>query len=899
MSEEIIKEITEKLHEEQWTRTTLNNFSIGNFSELDNLLDKIDDSETEDEILEICNTHLVDSKNSIIALYLSGMISLGKQLVDDSNIVMLINLFSRNHKWNIVEYLANRILSFGENKYALRTLTECYTNESDEEKLYDVWERLIKVDFEEADIVRKIAESKEEKGDTEAAVEYYKKAMHRYINKKMYTNIRDIWIKLIQYIPEDFDLFFLLERKIAKSMSNERASLLLEDYFPVLKEKEMWDQALEVLKRILSYDAKNLKARKDIVDIYKKKYEGHSQLDEYIRVSNLSQGWRNVHEAISDFEKHISFDKGNFVHHKTWGVGRISKIEGDNIVIDFVRKRGHSMSLKMAVSALTSLQKDHIWVLKAIWSKEKLKKSVKKDIPWALKMIIKSFDNVADMKKIKKELVPFVLTQGEWSSWSTEARQTLKTNSEFGNLPDKADQFVVRDKPISFEEKAFNTFKAEKNFFNRISTLHEFLKLSDPESEYFLELFAYFSNFLKTFSNVNEQVMGSFLLIQKLVKQYPFLNPGYNYKFIELFDEIEDINDLFQKLDDSDLRKEFLIQVKKNVANWPEIYCNLFPYYLTRFIVDELRNNKKTEELQGLISNILERYRDMREALIWIARNIVEEPWFEELGFHSEKFYIAMIHLLDITGRDIENRKEVSNNRKYNRQIHNFLFKEEKLKTHFETADAESVSRLITLLEDVKDLDPTLVINLKNIITDRFPDFKFFTRGVQASETKRKAAPKAILCTLASYNAKQQELKQIIEVEIPKNSAEIGSAIELGDLKENAEYKAGKERQEYLNVSVGKLKAGIGNSKVVNAKDVKGDTIAFGTKVVLTNLNTNEEEEYSILGPWESDPNNKVISYLSPLGHELLEGKVGDSLKFTINEREYEYKVEGITVLNF
>jgi len=896
MSEEIMKQITDKLHEEQWTRTSLNNFSISHFTELDGLLEQLTSGEEQDEVLEICNAHLEDSKNSIIALYLSGIISLGKQLVDDSNLVMLINLFSRNHKWNVVEYLANRILSFGENKYALRTLTECYTNENEEEKLYDVWERLIKVDFEEADIVKRIAEKKEAEGQVEEAVEYYKKAIHRYINKKMFTNIREIWNKLIEYTPDDMDQFFLLERKIAKGMNSERALVLLQDLFPVLKEKESWDYALEVLKHMLGYDPKDTKARKDLVEIYRNKYSDHSQLDEYIRLSNLSQGWRNVHEAISDFEKHISFDAGNFVHHKTWGVGRISKIENDTIHIDFVRKRGHSMSLKMAVSALTALQKDHIWVLKAIWSKEKLKSAVKKDISWALKMIIRSFDNVADMKKIKKELVPFVLTQGEWSSWSTEARQILKTNSEFGNLPDKADQFVVRDKPISFEEKAFNTFKAEKNFFNRIATLQEFLKLSDPESEYFLELFNYFANFLKSFSSVNEQVMGAFLLVKKLVKQYPFLNPGYSYKFIELFEATENIEELFQKLDDSELRKDFLQHVKRDVENWDEIYCNLFPLYLTRFIIDELRTQKKTEQLKGLISGVLEKYRDMREPLIWVTRNIIEESWFEDLGFPKEKFYIAMIHLLDITNRDIENRKEVSNNRKFNRQIQNFLFKEEKLKNYFLTADEEGVSRLITLLEDVKDIDPATLISLKNIITERFPNFKFFTREVQEVES---TASKGILCTLESYNAKQAELKNIIEVEIPKNSAEIGAAIELGDLKENAEYKAGKEKQEMLNVTVGKLKEGIASAKVVNSEDVHGKSIAFGTKVNLANNKTGEKEVYTILGPWESDPTNKVISYLSPLGNELLGAKVGDLLKFVINEREYEYSVEDISVIPF
>ncbi len=87
------------------------------------------------------------------------------------------------------------------------------------------------------------------------------------------------------------------------------------------------------------------------------------------------------------------------------------------------------------------------------------------------------------MKRIKAELVPDVLTAGEWSRWNTEARAMLKKDSAFGNVPDKVDQFTVRDKPISFEEKTYNKFKAEKNFFDRVHTIEEFLQAGQAEPD--------------------------------------------------------------------------------------------------------------------------------------------------------------------------------------------------------------------------------------------------------------------------------------------------------------------------------------------------------------------------------------------------------------------------------
>jgi transcription elongation factor GreA-like protein len=170
MSDAILNKITEQLNEEKWTRAALTNYTVNNYVELDGLLEEVFDAGVEDEVMELCEEHLTHSKNSIIALYLSGIISLNRQSIDDSNLLLLINIFSENHRWNIVKHLSNRILDFGENRHALRTLAECFENESNDEELYATWERLIRVDYEEADIVRKLAEHAEAEGNTDGAV---------------------------------------------------------------------------------------------------------------------------------------------------------------------------------------------------------------------------------------------------------------------------------------------------------------------------------------------------------------------------------------------------------------------------------------------------------------------------------------------------------------------------------------------------------------------------------------------------------------------------------------------------------------------------------------------------------------------------------------------------------
>jgi len=578
MSEAILKNVQEMLNEEKWTRATLSNYSTSQFKDLDTILKQAREGRFDNELQKLCGEHLQHTKNSIIALYLGGMTALSQQIIDDAAMISLVTIFVDNHKWGIVKYLCERMLTYGESKFALRTLADCYKNENNDEAVYGIWERLVKVDYEEADLAKALAERFEKLDDLDTAVDYYKKALHRYIAKQLFSNVKEIWDKLLIFCPEDIEFFLHVQKRVAKNFDELKAGTLLKEVYSACMKREDVNTAIAILKLILEYDNEDRQARKDITECYRKKFADHSQLEAYIRVSSLAQGPRNVKEAVQDFEKHISFDKKNFVFHRTWGVGRIAYVQGDDIRIDFAKQRGHSMSLKMAVNALQTLTKDHIWVLKATWKKDKLHDKVKGDIPWALKTVIRSFGNSCDLKRVKAELVPAALTASEWTAWSSKAREILKTDPSFGLSPENADIFTVRERPISIEEKLYNEFKAAKHFFDRAQTIRNYAAQKDAEieSEYFNEMFGYISGYLKSYSQVNEQVVASYLLVKDLVAQYPHLGSGIKINFMELFEGIEDTTELFLNLRDTKTKEEFIKHIQLFVPGWPDIYLRLF-----------------------------------------------------------------------------------------------------------------------------------------------------------------------------------------------------------------------------------------------------------------------------------------------------------------------------------
>jgi len=379
MSEELVTSVQEMLNEEKWTRATISNYTKNNFLELAATLAKAREENCIQEVKAVCDEHLTHTKNSIIALYLSGMLGLKLKALDNSALVNLITIFLDNHKNNIVIFLCESILVEDEtNKFALRTLADCY-KEDNNEKIWSIYETIVRIDFEEADMAKILAEHYEKEGLSEDAIDYFKKALLRYVTRKSVNQIKEIWTKLVSMIPEEIDFFYLVQRKIAKTISEDKSALLMQELYVFYKDAKNWNVAIDILKLVLTIDEKDSWARKEIVDCFRGKYAEHSQLEEYIRVSNLTQSWRNVFEAISDFEKHIAFDAKNYVFHRSWGVGIIRTVEGDEISINFGKKYGiRQMSLKMAVDALQPLQNDHIWVLKATKSKEALAKKSKR-----------------------------------------------------------------------------------------------------------------------------------------------------------------------------------------------------------------------------------------------------------------------------------------------------------------------------------------------------------------------------------------------------------------------------------------------------------------------------------------------------------------------------------------
>jgi transcription elongation factor GreA len=144
--------------------------------------------------------------------------------------------------------------------------------------------------------------------------------------------------------------------------------------------------------------------------------------------------------------------------------------------------------------------------------------------------------------------------------------------------------------------------------------------------------------------------------------------------------------------------------------------------------------------------------------------------------------------------------------------------------------------------------------------------------------------------TREGYEALKKELYQLKSVERPRVISAIEQARAHGDLSENAEFHAAKERQAYIESRVNELGYKINHADIIETESLPRDYVVFGSSVVLENIDTGETVEYKLVGPDESDVENGRISISSPLGRAMLGKRPGDEIVLNApgGKREYE-----------
>ena len=150
--------------------------------------------------------------------------------------------------------------------------------------------------------------------------------------------------------------------------------------------------------------------------------------------------------------------------------------------------------------------------------------------------------------------------------------------------------------------------------------------------------------------------------------------------------------------------------------------------------------------------------------------------------------------------------------------------------------------------------------------------------------------------TRAGFERLKKELARLKKVEVPANIRDIEEARAHGDISENAEYAAAKERQSFIQGKIQEIENNLARSSIVDLKNLTDKMVVFGTTVTIEDTETGEVTRYQLVGPFESDMDRNQMSVTSPIGKALLRKEKGDEVKVNTPGGIREFEIVDIII---
>ena len=575
-----------------------------------------------------------------------------------------------------------------------------------------------------------------------------------------------------------------------------------------------------------------------------------------------------------------------YVVHRSWGFGQIKAFDEATyrLTIDFVGKKSHDMDPTFCVTTMEVLPKKHILVVKAEESDRITQLSV--DSPADLVVeALKGYENHATTAIDLEIVLAQVIGEEKFKKWWTTAKKAVANDPRVSVPEKKTECYILREIPVSAEDEILEQFTTTRSARRKISLVEELItasKATDTKAD----LSAILESLTDAVRDSNkldaaERLYGASVRdhLAKLAKHTAPIDPTQ----ASLIANVRDLPDIAEKIP-VHFQSDFLELVKEtHPVECRDLVFTLLKVSQGKFTtecINFLVENGYSDDLAAALKRWQTEQNLRAPVLLWIVKNR-----------HSKKFAKLLNDLIDprllsaiFFGIDYEALQAASARRI---PLADIL-----------SEDPDLISDLLSTAdpETARDLANTLLLNqgfeelTKKSLLARFIKIFPNIQSLVASDAESKE--EQLLVSRASYDRKREEYENIVSKKIPENSKSIAAAREHGDLRENSEYKMAKQDQTVLMAQKSQLERELARARVTDFKEATADQGSIGSIIELLQGGVNTK--YTVLGAWDSDPANHVISYKTPLGAALLGRKVGETVNVKSGGGEESVKILSI-----
>ncbi len=582
---------------------------------------------------------------------------------------------------------------------------------------------------------------------------------------------------------------------------------------------------------------------------------------------------------------------GNYCLHRSWGFGKIVDFDEatSKIVIDFEEegKTGHAMGVAFCVDKLEILRANDILV-RSRTEKDAIETMSKKAPADLICEILATNPDQAMMSSEIERLLSRVLGPVKYKKWWTATKKVLVKDPRVGVPNKKTEPFILRDEPVKPEEEILEMFHATKNSKEKILLGEKLFALSENISvirEELPEILKELTDAIKTSKSLSQadRLHGVWVrndLARDLHEDVEQLDPSS----ASILDSTNDYSELASELP-ANFFKRYLDLIRRTYEDkWQGMLEDLLRNSSGKF-TSECINFMLEHELDANIAQCLGRWLNDQTIkgplLFWVVKNRNSKKFSPIIDpLVSPRLLSAMFYAIDYEALQNASTRRIP--------LADLLSDDTDLIPNL-LADAN--------VETAHDLAQTLLLNQgfedltkKSLIArfiKKFPTIQTLITG----DTAEASEDEGLIVSQDSFDSAKLEYEELISKKIPENKEAIAVAREHGDLKENSEYKMARQDQDILLSRKNELEVDLSRARITDFTEVTAENIGIGSVVELKEGSTGKKIRYAILGAWDSDPENNVLSYKTPLAKQLLGKQSGEAVTTKIGGNEETWSV--------
>jgi transcription elongation GreA/GreB family factor len=675
------------------------------------------------------------------------------------------------------------------------------------------------------------------------------RTIQNQLAKGDFEGVENEWLSRLETDPTDLDYFTGVARALAGNGEEKRARLLLEMLDEQLREGQ-WAARLDLLRRVGTLLLPPDKVHPAIVSTLNKLYGDRSTFKGLAEASGLNRATHDLPktwEKVERLESLLAFDVGTVVAMEGKGVGRVveANLGLESFKVDFERHRGLMVGFKAAGKLLRPLRVDHV-LRRKLEDPASLKAATP---PELLCITLQSFDRPLTAGEIR-EVLAGIVGESQWTSWwgaarkhpqllasgnrQSSARQTYTWAASSGDAQDSVWKAFDRAEPRRKLELLRREGARDRELRDRMAANLVEIAEEAAEDEPGLAWEIWFG--LERSGGVPEDLLRLSWAPEALLGA-------------------RELGRLFEGIDERLLRERAYLMVREKRADWPAVYREALARETEPRALDTLAGGLAVgapRELERFVDSLLAQPHRQPAAFAWLAERAAVD---EEMRARN-----PLRLLQQILGS--LNRDEFATFRQRLLALAESGSTVPRLLTHLvedQAVQAEEAVRRAAALEPYQREQLLTALELR---------FQSLRRNV--------AVP--LYATPEAIEAKRAELQGILGIDIPANRKAIAEARAMGDLRENFEYKAARQRHEYLNSRATSLNTDLSRVRPIDTAGMDLSGVRIGSRAHLVGPG-GRERVITLLGPWESRPEADVLSYESDLGKQLIDKPVGAAIE--------------------